>query len=278
MNNEFKHMRDKENIKAENDFLKMKLMLENGASFGMGDCKELPAEIENEFLKNIIEFEKQFDEHKTIRVFDKIGKPTHFKPAAGIPDEEVEKVWEDLSVRLGEYGISLDVCSHNISKRELYRFTIEELFEYEMDDMDIPGMMHGFIYDEFHPDPIYENTKAATDECILYILQKDLMEWTHHFRKENLRLNQHTSLSEEELKTLVNRFKLAYDDLEIKELNETECIVEEKESWVKGTYDVVACSGKETYALAGNWKVVFEKDDEWDYWYINNVQIEGISF
>ena len=278
MNNEFENFPRNGHLKDENVFLKMKLMLERGASFGKEDGKDLPAEIENKFLQNIIEFEKQFDEHKTIRVFDKIGKPTNFKPAADIPDEEIAQAWEALSDLLGEHGISLGVCSPNISKRELYRFTVEELFEYEMDDINIPGMVHGFIYDEFYPDAVYENTNAAIEECIKYILQKEPMEWTHHFRKENLQLNQHVSLLEEELKIIVNMFKLAYDDLEIKEINETGCIVDEKKSLVNGTYHVVALSGKDACTLAGNWEVGFEKDDELDYWYIYYVQIEGINF
>jgi hypothetical protein len=135
-----------------------------------------------------------------------------------------------------------------------------------------------FIYDEFHPDHVYENTRVAIDECMLYILQKEPMEWTHNFKTENLQLNHHTSLSEEELKIIVNMFKLAYDDLKITELVEIGCIVLEKESQVNGTYSVVAHLGKETCTLTGKWKVSFERDDEIGYWYINNVQVEGIDF
>ena len=275
---DFNHLKGEEKLQAENEFIKMKLMLEKGASFETGEGEKLPAEIENQFLQNIIEFDKQFDEHKTIRVFDKIGRPAHFKPAADIPVDKIDNAWKELSAYLSDYGISLDACSPNISTRELYRFTVEELFEHEMDDMNIPGMMHGFIYDEFHPDPVYDNTRAAKDECIRYILEKEPLEWTHHFRKENLHLNGHTSLTTDELKTIVNRFKLAYDNLEVNEIEEKECIVDEKESRVKGIYEVAASAGNETYLLKGNWKVVFEKDDEHGYWYINNVQIEGINF
>ena len=45
-----------ENLRMQNDYLKMKMMAESGAIIGgRGD---LPADIENEFLKNILEFEK----------------------------------------------------------------------------------------------------------------------------------------------------------------------------------------------------------------------------
>lgn len=278
MNNEFENSLNNNDLEDENNFLKMKLMLEKGAIFGKVENKEIPPEIEHEFLINIIEFEKQYNEEKTIRVFDKIEKPVHFKPVAEIPDEAIDKAWEELSNYLEGYSINLYVCSPNISNKELYRFVTEELFEEEMIDMDIPGMMHEFTYDEFHPDWNYENTLTATEECMKYILQKEPMEWTHHFRKNNLQLNQHSSLTEEEFLIIVNMFKLAYDDLAIEELNDLKCIVNPEESWVSGTYSVLAFSGKESCMLSGKWKVVFEKDESIGYWYINNVQVEGINF
>jgi hypothetical protein len=35
-----------------------------------------------------------------------------------------------------------------------------------MDDIFIPGGMTRFTYDEFHPDPIYDNTRTALEDCI----------------------------------------------------------------------------------------------------------------
>ena len=61
MNENFESSDEEEKLKAENDFLKMKIMLERGATFG-GDNSELPAEIENAFLNNVMAFEKQFEE------------------------------------------------------------------------------------------------------------------------------------------------------------------------------------------------------------------------
>jgi hypothetical protein len=48
-----------ENLKSENEFLKMKLMLEHGAEFGEIKMEsEVTANIENEFLNYIAEYEK----------------------------------------------------------------------------------------------------------------------------------------------------------------------------------------------------------------------------
>lgn len=279
MPEEFDHLNEDEKLKAENEVLKIKLMLERGASFSsMENESELSPQIENQFLNYIAEFEKQSENPKSIRLFDKIERPAHFKPVAEIADEEMDSAWERLSGYLNKYQISLDVCSPNISTRELYRFTTEELFEHEMDDMRIPGMMHGFIYDEFHPDPVYDNSKAATEDCINYILESRPIEWTHHFRNDNLRLNQHFPLTIDQFKNIVNQYKLAYNDLEINKIADPFCIVNAKESWVTGTYLVTATVAKEKITLSGQWKVIFELDEELGYWYITEVDIEGIAF
>lgn len=278
MSSDFSHFTHDEQWKAENDFLKMKMMLEQGAEFGIVGNTEIPPGIENKFLKSVMEFEKQFENTTYIKVFDKLERPTHFKPVAEINDADISAAWSELSGYLSQYGVSLDACSPNISNRELYRFTTEELFEEEVEDIMIPGMTQCFIYDIFHPDTVYENSRLAKEECIEYILDKIPMQGTYNFKKENLQLNNYPSLSIDEFSKIVNRFKDAYDYLEIDKIQESVCIVHEKESWVTGVYCVIATIGKEVYPLTGKWKVEYEKDDHLDYWYIHAVTIEGIDF
>lgn len=270
------HLPNEDDLKAENEFLKMKLMLEHGAKFSSNES-ELPPEMENEFLNSVMAFEKRFGQFKTIKVYEKIGRPAHFKPAEEIPDQEIDKAWSDLRAYLNEHSVDLDVCSPNISARELYRFTIEELFEHETDDMDMPGWTTNFIYDEFHPDPVYDNTRVATEDCIGYILHKEPMEWTHHFKKEGLRLNRHSPLSIDEFKNIVNRFKAAYDDMEIEEITEDKCVVNEELSTVTGTYTLATSIGAERHSLSGSWTVILHLDKELGYWNIAEVEIEGID-
>jgi len=278
MEQEYEHLSDEEKLKAENEFLKMKMMLEQGAVFGKGTEKEISPTVENDFLQYIIAFEKQEADPKYIKVYDKIKQPTHFKPVDEIADEDIESAWEDLAGYMNKYDINLSVCSPNISDRELYRFATEELFNHDTNDIHYPGMKTYFTYDEFYPDPYYENTQAATDECIMYILQQDLMEWTHHFRKENLRLNNHYPITHGKLKEIVNQFKSAYDRITISQLTDTECIVDEDISTVKGMYEITATTSNETIQLSGAWQVNFEKDKDLGYWYINAIDIEEINF
>lgn len=272
-------MNKEEKLKDENDFLKMKLMLEHGARFSeQNPDQPLSPTVENEFLNHIVAFQEQSNNPKYIRVFDRIECPAHFKPVAEIPDEEIDNEWEKLQDHLYKYHIRLDVCSPNITIRELYRFTVEELFEHEMNDMDIPGMTTNFIYDEFHPDPVYDNSRAASFDCIHAILQKEPLEWVHHFRKKNLRLNNHFPLTTEELKTITSRFKDSYDALEVENAGYTACDIDKDTCVVTGAYTVIAMMAHESVTLGGNWTVKLELDKEWGYWYIYEMQIEGIDF
>lgn len=277
MNNDFKNTSHQDDLHAENDFLKMKLMLERGAQFGSAEGINIPPEIENEFLKNIIEIEQQFDNGKSISVYDKIGKPEHYKPADDIPDGEIENAYEILSEHLAVHGIRLIVCSPNVSIKELYRFALEELFGFEMDDMETEGWVQTFVYDDFHPDDIYENTTAATHECMAYILGKEPMKWMCHFKNQGIQLNRHKDLSKDEFTIIVNLYKQAYDEIEVKEMKESGCIVDGTVSRVSGSYRVVARTGKDSCELSGEWEVGFEKMEELGYWYINNVQVEGLN-
>lgn len=140
---EFDNLRSEESLKAENDFLKMKMMLEHGAKFGEG-TEDVPPEIENEFLQYVVAFEKQAANPKYIKLYDKIDRPAHFKPVSAIAEEDIETAWGELSDYMINYGVSLGVCSPNVSVRELYRFTTEELFDHDMNDINVPGMMGSF--------------------------------------------------------------------------------------------------------------------------------------
>lgn len=273
---DFNHLEGDEKLKAENEFLKMKLMLEHGAQFGSEGNKELPAAIENEFLSNMAAFEKQFDEHKTIKVFDKIGRPTHFKPVAEIPDEEIAKAWGDLSDYLGEYGISLGVCSPNISKRELYRFTIEELFVYEMDDMNIPGMMHGFIYDEFHPDLVYDNSRLVEQNLFRDIFRKEDLFYEIDYDKESFVFNSKLYENREAFIEMINRFKSLFDEIELIDFNITNCEVKETGCVVKGNYKATAKTVGDESVFNGGFKVELVLNDI-DYWYFKNIQMDGFN-
>lgn len=105
MKENFDSLKKNENLQAENEFLKMKMMLENGAQFGtMETGKGFSAGEENQFLNYIVEIENQAAYPKYIKLYDKIEKPTHFKPIKAITENEIEKAYGDLSGYINKYG------------------------------------------------------------------------------------------------------------------------------------------------------------------------------
>jgi hypothetical protein len=277
MQEEFDHLNDDEKLKAENEFLKMKLMLEKGAKFSdMETDDKISPQIENDFLNYIAEFEKQSANPKYITVFDKIERPVHFKPVAEIPDEEIDKAWKELSGYLDKYQINLDVCSPNISTRELYRFTTEELFQHEMNHMNIIGMRTGFIYDEFHPDPVYDNSRMVEQNLFRDIFSKSDLFFEIDYDTAGFVFN---GILYEDRKLFfekINRFKSLFDEIETTEHTTTSCELKDTDCGVKGSYKAIARNDSGEVVFKGNFKVGLIFKDI-GYWYFKSIQIEGFD-
>jgi hypothetical protein len=277
MSEEFDPLSKKDDLGAENDFLKMKLMLEHGAVIGkMDDSPEVPPEIENQFLKNVAAFEEQWAKVKMITVFEKIGKPTHFKPVNEVAPEEIDASWAELSDYLNSHGLDLNACSPNISKRELYRFTIEELYQHETEDLDIPGMCTCFIYDEFHPDPVYDNTRMVESDLFGDIFSKGDLFCMVHYERKGFVFN---GKKYEEVKSfahLVNSFKEAFDEISLESFTTGSCEIFAEDCLVKGSYHASAISGKRPVDFQGEFEVKLRKGDL-GYWYFVDILIRGFN-
>ena len=264
--------RNDDSLKSENDFLKLKMMLEHGAQFG--SAKDLPPEIENEFLRSVMEYEKQFEKGERIKVFDKLGRPKHFKPVKEISDTDIENEWIVLLEFMRQKGIELSVCSPNVGPRELYRFATEELFEVETDNINMPGMMTCFIYDEFHPDYVYDNSRIAVDNCINYFFDKS--SFYDHYFADKIRANQHHALSKAELEYVVQNFKNQFDQIVPVHIESRTCSIQDDQCVVKGWYEAAFMINERSEIKRGDWIVQLYLDKQSEYWEINDVQISGI--
>ena len=275
----YENLDPEEQLKAENAFLQMKLMLENGAQFmeQKDGANNLSAESENQFLKNMIDFDKQFNNAKSITVFEKIEKPTDFKPSSLIPDSEIDQAWLDLSAYMGNYGVNLDVCSPNITARTLYRFTTEELFNHEMDAINMPGWTTNFIYDEFHPDYIYDNAKLITEDILPEIFSPHKIEYTIHYNKTGVRFNERIDLTDEDLKILLNDFKATFDKLKLTKTKNVTSEIVENNCTVSGWYSASGKAGETKIFWKGNFDAQLIFNEEYGYWYIIGLDIEGLS-
>jgi len=221
-------------------------------------------------------FEKQFEEHKTIKVFDKIGRPSDFMPVNEIPDNAIEEAWKELRHYMNEYGIDLDVCSPNISARELYRFTTEELFEHETDDMTLPGWSTNFIYDEFYPDPIYENSRLVEQDLFDDIFRKTDLFSEIYYAEGGFIFNGKEYDGFKAFSGKINQFKSLFDEIEMKEYDVANCSVRETECYIEGNYKATAKIGINETVFAGNFTVKSVMG-EWGYWNMKEIQINGFN-
>ena len=154
-----------ENIKLENEFLKIKLKAQYGDAFHMESNADIPPEIENQFLKNMMAFEDAHAKAEFTTVYESIGKPD-YRPAEELTDIEVTAALERITDILEEHNMALDICDGPYPDRLIYTFITEELFAEETEMGGIAGMGYHFIYEEFHP-----NHKAEITKCTHQFLQ-----------------------------------------------------------------------------------------------------------
>jgi hypothetical protein len=137
-----------ENLRIENELLKIKMQAERGAVFG-GNTEELPPDIEAQFLKNVQHFEDSYDKARLMTVYECVGQPPYKKPGELKP-EEAEDELKRLMQLLQSKNIILEVLGR-YEPSVIYEFITDELFHEKIKDIDFPGYIHNFVYEEFHP-------------------------------------------------------------------------------------------------------------------------------
>ncbi len=136
-----------ENKRMENELLQLKLKAELGVEAHIS--ANTPASIENIFLKNMLAFEKGLAEAEEINIFELIGKPD-FVPETKLDELSVEAELNKIIDLLNEKQIALDFLgSYDCLTK--YKFITEELLEEKVMNVQLPGMIMHFIYEEFHP-------------------------------------------------------------------------------------------------------------------------------
>lgn len=138
----------KKNLEIENEILRMKISAEMGGVFHITD--KLPPHIENEFLKNMIDFEQQYAKSKKVKVAALIGNPS-LKKEADLDDEMIIEELALIEKLLSAKGIVAGFIKER-DARFRYKFITEEFLEHETDDVFIHGMTKHYLYEEFHQD------------------------------------------------------------------------------------------------------------------------------
>jgi hypothetical protein len=245
-------------LRIENEIKKMKLTLEHGASFSNPpENNELNPLIEAQFLDNIEQFEKSFDDCKRIPVYTFIGKP-EYRKTDDIPDDEINSELGKINNVMNESGIFLDTLCE-VEDRVLYRFITEELFLHETDDIRVAGMMHNFIYEEFYPNHEYD-IRCHSNDFIESYLDKESDYYTTFLTKE--------AENDNILKNFRDAFKsFSLDHFEIKSIS----FDEENANVIFEINFTGIIEGKgETQDFSGEGSLVLLY--KYDFWSIHNVK------
>jgi hypothetical protein len=117
-----------EQMRIENEILKLKLSAELGGQ--MEQFEDMPPELENLFLNNVLEFEHKHAESEEQTIYKILGQPV-FAKADVLNDDEVSDALRSIEVLLEEKSIVLDYAA-SYPDREKYRFITEEFFQPEL--------------------------------------------------------------------------------------------------------------------------------------------------
>lgn len=195
-------------VSDENEFLKLKMMAEFGGNFVGSD--DIPPEVENQFLKQIITFHQQNEGAAKISIYKFIGEP-EYNHVHDLSDKEVKRELKKIMRRLNKYGVTLDVLAPTTPESEIYRFVTEELFKLEVSDIKVKGWTNQYVYEDFYPNAEYD-IKSAVHHIILGLFDKNAQLFDE-FVVEDLKDNLGLMTDPEELRSKAENFKNQYHDV-----------------------------------------------------------------
>lgn len=215
---------------------------------------------------------------ETISVFEKLGCPRQFPAPSVIPEPQFDEAWLELSTFMQQHGIFLNVCSPFVSSKELYRFTLEELFHLPLNAADSPDLHYLYYYDNFHPDPFYESTEVAVKRCMADLFRPVTLNELDYLLCSGVQLNDHVGVSPETYFQKITGIREIFDAISVESLEDRSCQVHEQSSLVQGHYRVKAVIGKEEILFSGDWRIRLLFHSTTETWKVKSVKVEGIPF
>jgi hypothetical protein len=180
-NEEFRGFLPPEELRIENEVLKLKMNAMFGAKFPDSE-EEMPPQLENIFLNQMLQFETAWAEQTPVTMFEAIGSPS-LPPTESLDEVAIKKELSKIYALFQKHNISLSFQKEQ-PVTTVYKFITEELMKVTMLPM-VPGMFHMYMYEEFHPDHkadieavvkqfIEGYFTQEKDEC-MYLLEEQLV-------------------------------------------------------------------------------------------------------
>jgi hypothetical protein len=176
-----------EQLSMDNEMLKLKIETELGGQMHQMGGIDLPPEIENMFLSQIYNFQKQIHNSKKISIFEYLGSP-EFIPTDSITDKAIFKAeLKKVEKMLKKKRIILDRI-YKYKDQEIYTYLINDFMKHEIDDIAIPEGFFHFIYEELVPNHEMD-VKELTMETIHDFFNKEVEKLSEHQYSNELLFN-----------------------------------------------------------------------------------------
>lgn len=262
-------------LSLENEILKMKLKLKFGDDIVLSEFKEIPLEVENQFLKNIMAFEEANKNKKTISIFNKLGKPSYIK-ADNLNPETLSKELNRILSLLKINNIDFHINQGPYPDETIYRFITEELFQEEIDEIAIDGMMLNFIYEEFHPNHVAD-LQEANKTFIKHWFDRNFNDYQPLIANELISI-ENSAMNINEFRVKINSFFKCFNDGKFK-------LLEQKHQFgadnfgMGHTEGVIFYKAKleigETIEFYGPYIIYFQ--NRWGQWEVCSFRIPGFE-
>jgi hypothetical protein len=209
--------------------------------------------------------------HRTVG--DRIGLLADFLPADEVPEGRLPMEIQRLRQRLQARRIHLATLSPNIDLRELYRFMTGPFLDLPLRETDGPGISC-FVYDDFHPDPYFENEWTALECCIRPLLrQAPLLSFLPE--GDTLLLNGEGPKLAEQWRTFISRFHLRHESIVSLRCEALKTTIREDRCEVFGRHTTGLCGQASCEIVQGHWRVDLLRTEA-GHWTVRSLSIEGI--
>lgn len=261
-----------EDLHMENQLMKLQIEDILGGKIMGGNELQLPAEIENLFLKNIIEFEKQSKNTERIEIQNLLGKH-HFKPIEELNPKQLKSALNKAIQLLNKKNIQIDFLAQ-YSDETKYKFITEELIHEEAQMMNMPGMVMHFIYEEFHPNNEFD-IKNRIKHFFFTLIENEEGEDKFHFscKAEFMLNNERVNLAE--LQEKVNQLHLIHNVETIADFKLDPILFNKtnKKAKVSGHIDIKLAGSKSKSKVP----FTFYAEQSTDWWELTGLDFEWFS-
>ena len=265
-----------DDLEAENEFKKLKLALEHGMDLSkpLSDSG-LPPEIEGQFLDYVQQWEDEMAKGKMILIYDLIGRPD-FKLVADIEEAEIPAELDRIMGLLHACSLHLDTISE-VADRELYRFITEELFNKETNDIKIEGMMHCYIYEEYHPNHEHD-IKSRCREFIEHITDKEDIKEQEPWGLDETISCAGKDYTREEINKKLLLFRDSFSSFTVHELEFSTIHINDSVTLADVIghirYSGVIDGSHEAIDFEGECRFSLKREEDW--WVIDSLEVPGV--